>query len=246
MAARAYSEADIVFSAWCHPDRFPDGVFFKVSRPLHRPAFFRHHRCWSGSGTDAMAFTIGQEPSIFTNGYLASHRRLLRGAGGPYFSRVVELACFALHSIWNLWNTSAISASLGSFTRPRGKQPCHVEAWKQGNAQVTKFSLVDFRAPTPLAGRVARCIGQPFGRRQACLPKPAPHPQPSPSQGRGQTERASMSTLARTTPSLGNRGRMGWGRFLHASPPSQPSPVAGGRSGTVTTKSRRIQYEALL
>ena len=190
MATRAYSQADIVLSAWCHPDRVPDGVFFKVSRPLHRPAFFCHHRCWSGSGTDALAFTIGQKSTISIEGHIAFNRRFLRGAGCAYFSRVVELISFALHSIWNLWNTSAISASPGSFTRPRGKQPCHVEAWKKGNAQVTKFSLVDFRAPTPLAGRVARCIGQPFGRRQACLPKSPPHPQLSPSQGREQIELA--------------------------------------------------------
>ena len=121
MAARAYSQADIVLSAWCHPDRVPDGVFFKVSRPLHRPAFFRHHRCRSGSGTDALVFTIGQEPSIFTNGYLASHRRLLRGAGGPYFSRVVGLMSAGLHSVWSIWISSAVLAFRGSFPWQQGK-----------------------------------------------------------------------------------------------------------------------------
>ena len=91
MAARTYPQADIFLSAWCHPDRVPDGVFFKVSRPLCGAALGNDARCRARGGIDTLAITIGQKSALSIEGYIALNRRFLRGAGSPYFSRVVEL-----------------------------------------------------------------------------------------------------------------------------------------------------------
>ena len=92
MEARAYSEADIVFSAGRGSHRISDRVFFKISGPLYWRAFCNHTRRWLGGGINALALAIGQKSAIFIKGYFAVDRRFLRGAGRAYFACLVELS----------------------------------------------------------------------------------------------------------------------------------------------------------
>ena len=91
MEARAYSEADIVFSAGRGSHRFSDRVLFEISGPLYWRTFCNHTRRWIGSGIDALALAIGQKPSISVKGHFAVDRRFLRGAGRAYFACLAEL-----------------------------------------------------------------------------------------------------------------------------------------------------------
>ena len=91
MEARAYSEADIVFSAGRGSHRFSDRVLFEISGPLYWRALWDHARRWFGSGIDAMALAIGKKSPVFVEGYFATDRRFLCGAGRAYFACLVEL-----------------------------------------------------------------------------------------------------------------------------------------------------------
>ena len=91
MESRTHSQADIIFSAGRDSHGLSHGIFFEISRSLHRRTFLGHARCGVGRGIDVMALAIGKESAVFVERHFAADRRFLRGARGAYFPRLVKL-----------------------------------------------------------------------------------------------------------------------------------------------------------